>query len=464
MLLTLTTTHRPATDLGYLLHKHPERCFTDQLAFGKVHILYPEATVERCTAALLLEVDPVALVRRSQGEFVLRQYVNDRPYAASSLLSVAIARTLASALGGRSKERPELAQTSIPLQAGIPALPCRGGEELLRRLFEPLGWAVEAERLPLDAPPKMEGEARWRGSHYFTVTLRGQARLAELLEHLYVLIPVLDDDKHYWVGESEVDKLLRRGGNWLASHPERELIIRRYLRHQKHLERTALGRLMTDEPAESEEKQAAEEVRLEKPTRLHDVRLATVCGLLKTAGAHRVLDLGCGEGRLLALLRKDRSFTEIVGVDVAHRALKIAARRLRLDRRPPELGDRLRLLQGSLTYRDRRLEGFDGAAVVEVIEHLDPSRLDAFSQALFACAKPRTVIITTPNADYNVLFPDLAAGRFRHRDHRFEWTREEFRAWVESITERFHYHATFHSIGEEDPQHGAPCQAVVFTQ
>ena len=456
MLLSITSTHRPATDLGYLLHKHPEHRFEKELAFGVGHVFYPVAEEERCTAVLMLEVDPIGLVRRRGHDFALRQYVNDRPYAASSFLSVAIARLLGSALGGRSKERPELAATAIPLEAQVPALPCRGGEPLLRSLFEPLGWTVEARRLTLDSRFPEWGESR-----YFDVTLRGQARLAELLEHLYVLIPVLDDDKHYWVGESEVDKLLRRGGDWLASHPERQLIVRRYLRHQKSLERSALERLVVEDPKDDEQ-EAAEEEALETPIRLHDVRLAMVRDLLRAAGSRRVLDLGCGDGKLLALLKRERDFTEIVGVDVSHRALEVAERRLRLDRHPEQ--QRLKLLNGSLTYRDRRLEGYDGAAVVEVIEHLDPPRLDAFARILFAHTRPRTVVLTTPNAEYNALFEGLPAGQFRHRDHRFEWTRAEFRTWVDHVSETFGYQAELHSIGEENEDHGPPCQAVLFTR
>src|SRR6476659_9411270 len=128
MLLTITTTHQPATDLGYLLHKNPERLHSFELSFGKAHVFYPEAAPDRCTAALLLDVDPVGLVRNRKGPSgeggTLDQYVNDRPYVASSFLSVAIARVLGSALAGRSKGRPELTEVRMPLEAKISVLPC----------------------------------------------------------------------------------------------------------------------------------------------------------------------------------------------------------------------------------------------------------------------------------------------------------------------------------------------------
>lgn len=463
MLLTITTTHEPATDLGYLLYKNPARAQSFDLPFGNAHVFYPEATPERCTAALLLDVDPVGLVRgRKSADAPLEPYVNDRPYVASSFLSVAIARVFGTALSGKSKERPELAETPIPLTARIAVVPCREGEDLLRRLFEPLGYAVEAEGYPLD--PEFP---EWGASRYFTLTLRATTRLADLLRHLYVLVPVLDDAKHYYVGEDEIEKLLRQGEGWLASHPERDLIARRYLRHRMSLTRAALARLtMEEEPdpdAAAEARDAAEQ-EAEERIGLHEQRLGAVVAALRASGARRVVDLGCGEGRLLRILLNDGQFEEILGMDVSVRALEIARERLRLDRLPPGQRQRIRLIHGSLTYRDPRIEGFDAAAVVEVIEHLDPPRLKAFERVLFEFARPRTVVMTTPNREYNEKFERLQAGAFRHRDHRFEWTRSEFAAWAQAVAERFGYAVRFLPVGPEDPVLGAPTQMGVFAR
>ena len=465
MLLTLTTTYSPATDLGYLLHKNPSRVQAFSLAFGQAHVFYPEVGPERCTAALLLEVDPVRLVRRAGGPVgeghALEQYVNDRPYVASSFLSVAIAQVFAQALGGRSKDRPELAATAIPLQARLTVLPCRGGEFLLRRLFEPLGYTVTAQRHPLD-PHFPE----WGESRYFTVSLEATCRLGELLSHLYVLVPVLDDDKHYWVGEEEVDKLLRHGGDWLAAHPERDLIANRYLKHQRRLTRQALAQLLDEDELGSDSGQEAyttDETSMEQPISLNEQRLGAVMAALKQGGAKRILDVGCGEGKLLQTLLYDASFENIVGMDVSYRALEIARERLRLDRLPPMQQERLTLMQGSLIYRDKRLSGYDAAAVVEVIEHLDPPRLVAFERVLFAFARPRLIILTTPNVEYNVKFVGLPAGKLRHKDHRFEWTRPEFRTWAEGVAGRFGYSVRFLPVGPEDVVVGAPTQMGIFT-
>jgi 3' terminal RNA ribose 2'-O-methyltransferase Hen1 len=463
MLLTITTTHRPATDLGYLLHKNPARCQSFDESFGRVHVFYPEASESTCTAALLLDVDPVGLVRGSQsgegGPF--DQYVNDRPYVASSFLSVAIASVFRSALAGRSSERPELAASPLPLRARIAVVPSRGGEVFLRRLFEPLGYAVAAVQHPLNSGEGTEP------SNYFTVELSAEKRLQELLTHLYVLVPVLDDRKHYWVGEDELEKLLRFGAGWLEMHPERDLIADRYLRHRRSLVDEAIARLTAEEALDDEETEAineCEEPSLERTLSLNEQRLATVLAVLKGSDAKRVLDLGCGEGRLLSLLLGERQFEEIVGVDVSYRALEIATRRLRLEQMAPKQRERIRLLHGSLMYRDARLTGFDAAAVVEVVEHLDPPRLAAFERVVFEFARPGTIVLTTPNAEYNVRWETLPAGVFRHRDHRFEWSREEFQSWSRGVGGRHRYAVRFAGIGPEDREVGTPTQLAVFTR
>jgi 3' terminal RNA ribose 2'-O-methyltransferase Hen1 len=462
LLLTITTTHHPATDLGFLLHKNPESVRTIDLAIGRAHVFYPEATAARSSATLLLEVDPVSLVRgrKGSGDASLREYVNDRPYVASSFMSVAIAKLYGSALAGRSAERPELAETPLPLEAHLPVLPCSGGEALLRRLFEPLGYRVSALPIPLD--PRFP---EWGDSRYFDVRLEATTKLRDLLAHLYVLLPVLDDEKHYWVGRDEVEKLLRRGEEWLVGHPERELIVRRYLRHQRGLAREALARLLEEDQGDPDADERAhdrQEEEIEGGLGLRDQRIGAVVATLKAADARRVLDLGCGSGRLIQALLKERQFEEIVGVDVSWFALEAAGRYLKLDRLPPRQRDRIRLIHSSLTYRDRRLTGFDAAAVVEVVEHLDPSRLAAFERGLFREAHPGTVVLTTPNVEYNVRFEGLPVGSLRHRDHRFEWTRGEFQAWAKGVAERSGYQVRFLPVGPEDPDVGPPTQMGVF--
>ncbi|GGV87040.1 3' terminal RNA ribose 2'-O-methyltransferase Hen1 [Streptomyces gelaticus] len=477
MFLTISTTgdeQNPATDLGFLLHKHPDNPFSTKLSYGTAHVFYPEASAERCTAALLLEVDPVALVRRGKGkgrggapDAALAQYVNDRPYAASSLLSVAMSAVFKSALNGVCRARPERAQTAMPLRIEVPALPARGGAELVRKLFGPLGWTrVDAVAVPLD-----EQFPEWGDSRYVRLVLEGELRLADALRQLYVLLPVLDDAKHYWVAPDEVDKLLRAGEGWLAAHPEQKLITSRYLARRRGLTLQAMQQLELVRLAESDDldvesiDNAVDETTdtEEKPVPLAEQRRAAILDALRAAGASRVLDLGCGQGQLVQAMLKDAAFTEIVGVDVSVRALTIASRRLKPERMGERQAARVTLRQGSLTYTDKRLKGYDAAVLSEVVEHLDLPRLPALEYAVFGSARPRTVLVTTPNVEYNVRWETLPAGHVRHGDHRFEWTRAEFRAWAREVAQRHGYGVGFVPVGPDDPEVGPPTQMAVFT-
>ncbi|MFS1302294.1 3' terminal RNA ribose 2'-O-methyltransferase Hen1 [Streptosporangium longisporum] len=502
MLLTISTTVRPATDLGFLLHKHPDRVQEFDRSYGVARVLYPEAGEERCTAALMLEVDPVRLVRsrdRSTADHALGQYVNDRPYVASSLLAVTLADVFRTARTGRCDARPGLAAGPIPLELTLPVLPCRGGPELAHRLFEPLGWRVEARALPLD-----EGFPEWGDSRYVRLVLRGQVRLADALNQLYVLLPVLDDAKHYWVAPDEVDKLIRAGESWLGAHPERGLITRRYLGRRLALTRAAFARLAEigddvedelDPPIEQEPTvppvepavvadpaKAAEPAEPlepkdtlepkdpvepgapspEPPVRrpLNVLRLEAVLAVLERVGASSVIDLGCGSGRLVGALLERPGFTRVTGTDVSSQALAVAARRLRLDRMPERRRERLELFQGSLTYTDDRFAGYDAAVLMEVVEHVDPARLEALERVVFGSARPGHVIVTTPNVEYNVHYASLVGPR--HSDHRFEWTRAEFRAWAAKVCGEYGYRVGFVPVGDDDPLVGPPTQMAVF--
>ena len=490
MLLTITTTHQPATDLGYLLHKNPARLQTVEVSGGQAHVFYPEATAQRCTAALLLDLDPIGLVRGRGGApgegFALEQYVNDRPYVASSFLSVALSKAFSTAMNGTCKDRPALPSQPLPLAVTV-AVVSAPGPDWPRRLFEPLGYEVELEAYTLD--PTVPD---WGDSQYYTLHLRHAGlRLQDVLTHLYVLLPVLDNNKHYYIDQNEADKLLHRGGDWLPRHPERGFITRRYLRYRALYVNPALARLLEGEDEEASTVDPAgprvetAESRLEEntppqtpepeaatrglaaptvlpKTSLHDLRLQQVANEIYQLAPKRVLDLGCGEGKLLRLLLRQAKIEYILGMDVSHQALARAAQRLHLDEMPPRQRARINLIQGSLLYKDERLAGFDAAALVEVIEHLDPSRLAALEAVVFGQARPAHVFVTTPNADYNQLYGSLSAGTFRHADHRFEWSRAEFAAWATAVAERHGYQVRLVSMGEDAAGMGAPSQMAVF--
>ncbi|GAA1526602.1 3' terminal RNA ribose 2'-O-methyltransferase Hen1 [Nocardioides humi] len=464
MLLTISTTHRPATDLGYLLHKHPDRVQEFPQSFGTATVLYPEASEERCTAALVLEVDPVRLARR-QGrkapDFSLAQYVNDRSYAASSLLGVALADVFSTARSGTCKADQALADSAIPLEIRIPVLPCRGGAEIAHRVFGPLGWEVSAEPIVLD-----EAFPEWGDSRYVRLTLTGELRLADALSQLHVLLPVLDESKHYWQGPDEVDKLLRSGGEWLAGHPDRTLITRRYLGRRGGLTRVALARLAElDEAAEESLEPAAEEEVLQPEERrvpLNTQRHRAVLQVLAELEARTVIDLGCGPGQLLERLLKEPGLTKVAGCDVSARSLQYAARRLHVDRMSERQAERLELFQGALTYEDPRFAGYDAAVLMEVVEHVDPPRLEALERVVFGAARPGAVVVTTPNREYNALYEGLTG--MRHPDHRFEWDRAEFAAWCERVATTHGYVVERRGVGEPDETHGTPTQLAIFTR
>jgi 3' terminal RNA ribose 2'-O-methyltransferase Hen1 len=471
VLLTISTTSSPATDLGYLLHKHPGKAQSFGVSVGQAHVFYPEVSAQRCTAALLLEVDAIALVRghkRTAAEgFSLAQYVNDRPYAASSMLAVALARVFKSAMAGRCDARPERAKHPLPLELHLPVVPCRGGPQEATSLFEPLGWTVAATAIALD--PQLPA---WGDSRYVDLRLTGDMRLADALGHLYVMLPVLDGSKHYWVSTDEVDKLLRTAEGWLSGHPARDLILRRYLANQRSLVQSAVSRLaevddtlperLDNAVAVDDDADAADASA--PPARLADARRDAVVAALRSARAARVVDLGCGSGALLKALIADPSFTEVVGVDVSHRALEAAAGRLRFDRMSDSQRARVQLIQSSLTYRDDRLAGYDAVVLMEVIEHVDPPRLPALARTLFSYARPLTVVVTTPNVEYNVRYDGLPAGSMRHRDHRFEWTRAQFRGWSDAVAAAHGYAVRYLPVGDDDPVVGPSTQMAVFSR
>ena len=459
MLLTITALRSDvlddASDLGFLLHKHPDRLQTFDVHGGQAHVFYPESSAERCTAALMLEVDPIALVRgkgRHFDGFSLAQYVNDRPYAASSLLSVAMGKVFRTALSGRCESRQQLADGDLPLTISIPAVP--GGADLVERLFAPLGWDVDAETLPLD-PVVPE----WGDSSYVRLTLTGSQRLAAALNHLYVLLPVLDDAKHYWVSDDEVDKLLRAGAGWLADHPARELISRRYVAHQRAMPDEGRTRL-----ADVDGVVAPQAEPPERPRPLVALRHDAVIAALTDARPTSVVDLGCGSGALIGKLLDIQGIDRVIGTEVSDAALRQAARRLHVDTMTERQADRLSLWLSSLQYQDARLTGLDAAVLMEVIEHIDPERVPAVTANLFGFLRPRRVVVTTPNAEHNVRYEALAGGGMRHPDHRFEWTRTEFAAWATAAGEAYGYTVEHRPVGPVDDEVGPATQLALFTR
>lgn len=464
MILNISTTHFPATDLGYLLHKHPDKFQTLELSVGKAHIFYPEKSNERTSISLLLDIDSIDMVRSARNikndGFAFGHYLNDRPYVASSFMSVAIVKAFSSAINGKCKDKPELVDVKLPFEVTIAVIPApKGGEFLIRKFFEPLGYNVELTRHKLD-----EKFPEWGESKYYTLKLTNTITTKELLSHLYVLIPSLDNDKHYFVTENEIEKLMQKGEGWLKEHPEKEQIIKRYLVNLSSFSRIAFERLSDGEESVEVSSDLIEKTEIQKRKEtLHEKRIKIVADKITQSGAVNVLDLGCGEGKLIRQLIKQKQFTQIVGMDVSYNQLIKAKERLHFDEMSPKQKERINFFQGSLTYKDKRLEGFDAAAVVEVIEHLDLNRLKAFERVLFEFAKPKTIVLTTPNKEFNIMWEKLDVDEMRHDDHRFEWTRKEFAEWANKIGQMYHYQVELLPIGEEVENAGTPSQMAIFT-
>ncbi|MCL2859536.1 MAG: 3' terminal RNA ribose 2'-O-methyltransferase Hen1 [Oscillospiraceae bacterium] len=454
MLLTINYTGQKTQDLGYLLHKNPMRPQEFELGYGKAYVFYPEVSDESTTVALLLDINPIDLARGKIGstDGGLFDYVNDRPYVCSSFMSTAISKVFGTAMSGRSKERQELVDIPLFLTAKIHML-FAPNQSMIPEIFEPLGYSIEVETYLND-----DKFPDWGNSNYVDLTLSGTVRLQDLLNHLYTLIPVFDSKKHYYIANDEIEKLLSHGEGWLKEHPKCEYITSRYLNRRRSLVNKALLQLL-DEPESDEDKTDEKE----KKPNLNQTRLKAVVDEALSSGARTVIDMGCGEGNLTRLLIKEKQFIKVAAFDVSFTSLERAKSKMKVDKLHETIQNKLDLFQGSLTYRDKRFEGFDCACVVEVIEHMDESRLSAFTQILFGFSKPKAVIITTPNAEYNINYENMEENTFRHSDHRFEWDRVQFTNWAEDICEKYGYKVEIKEIGDGDEENGAPTQMGVFT-
>lgn len=447
LILTITTTHKPATDLGYLLVKHPDKCRIVDFPFGKASVFFSEATKEKCTAVVYLDIDPVRLTRHP-GERNLFDYVNDRPYVTSSFMSVALMHLFRTAVGGKCKDKPGLEAQKIPLEINIPIMTCKGGEEVFRKLFEPLGWNVDCKEYDFK-------NYMWGKSKYVKSTIRGDFTVSDAISHLYIMIPVCDGDKHYYVGETEIEKLVRIGGTWLESHPMKRMIIDRYLDYRKSLVSEAEDKLSSDEEILEKYKEKEEK---EHKKSLYDARLDYVIKSLKERNVESIIELGCGEGKVLRAISSHPSLSskKIAGLDVSLRSLSHAKHRLRKT-------ENISLFHGAATYKDGKIKDFDAVLLVEVIEHQEKSALPRLEDVVFGFARPRIVIVTTPNKDYNKNF-GLSDEKLRHRDHRFEFSIEEFDNWCEKIKDKFKYNYEKTTISQNEEEAIGPSFGVVFTR
>lgn len=475
MLLTLSalsTPQAPASNLSFLLHKHPDKLQSFSLPFGQAHLFYPEYSEHQCTLSLLLDVDPINLSRATNPNpnQHLWPYVNDRPYVCSSFMSTTISRVLGTALSGNCKSFPEYTSTPMHLKVSLHNLPVHSGHthhELISKLFSPLGYHIQTQHTGL----LNERFPAWGESPLVDLHLEHSSiTLQELLAHIYVLIPVLDNNKHYFVSTQEVSKLLRHGDSWLHTHPEKTWITQRYLKRQTRLAKLALQELQHHKDEDEDNTPQTKDINQEPHTtiettkNLHQRRLEQVLHtVLSLPSHHRIVDMGCGEGKLLKLLQNEPAIEHIVGIDVSTTSLQRAQRKLRMDELSYKESQRITLHHGSLLYCDDITTNADVITLVEVIEHIEESLLPFAMYHMLGFAKPNHLIITTPNADYNSLFENLSAGHMRHNDHRFEWSRKTFEAWCLTQADTYNYSVSFEPVGDLHPELGAQTQMAVFS-
>ena len=446
MLIAITSRTRPASDLGYALHKHPDRVQQFDVGYGKATVFYPVASEDECTFVMVVEVDPVRLARgpeHTRGGGLVTDYVTDRPYAASSMLAVAIGKVLSTATAGRCEKKPELAAKPMDLEVEISTVR-NLAQDRVRSLFTDLGYKVE-----------IEGKEQDR---YVTVRTRSDRwTLGETLRQIRVLLPAIDGRHHHYVNDEDVAHLLRHGEGWLDSHPQGTWISRRYLARKRSLAEQAVRALEARNESEDEPPWTG-------PTResLQRARIDRVTERLVESGARIVADLGCGEGALVRELAKEPAISKVVGIDISANRIEQAKRRLARQLGPSET-DKTSLLTGAIGVQDARWSDCDAAALVETIEHIDVERLDMVERNVFGREHLRCIIVTTPNREYNHHY-GLEEGQKRHRDHRFEWSREEMREWAQGICQRYGLEASHEGIGEHHPDDGWPTQMAVFTR
>lgn len=458
MLLTISTSQQPVYDLGYLLHKHPDKFQTFELSFGEAYVFYPEVSESKMTVALMVDIDSIEFSNNRKFNWSglsLGQYVNDRAFTCSSLLSVAISKVFGTAMAGNCKEKPDSVNSKKEFEVELSTVSYHGHEFLIDELFKPLGYSVEYTRLEYD-----KSFPQWGQSPFCHLKLKFNGTLQNLLRHLYILLPVLDNNKHYWVQEEEVHKLLSKGRGWLETHPQLALICNRYLKFQSHLIRKFWNELNEFSSKNVKPLKASNHSKVNKEN-LNSLRVQAITNVLRQFKCKRVIDIGCGDGKLIKSLLSIPFFTQIVGMDVSSVELGRAKKKINYSELPEIQLERVKFFQGSLLYKDTRLLGYDALCLIEVLEHIEPDRLKMVENRIFKEINSSLVIVTTPNKEFNVKY-EMKQNEFRHQDHRFEWDRDTFFQWCKKLSHTYDYQVNVSGVGQCDSKLGSPTQMAVF--
>lgn len=443
MQLTIRATGDNVKAISYLVSKNPENLYERNQKGHLVRMFYSKFADKELEMTVFVTPDPLELMQNKSNSFDITHYINDREFAVSSIFCSFIRSALGTALNGQPKE--EYAQWvghEFPFVLELGPVASTLSDQQLKDLFEPMGYQVDIERPEIHYSFQLKESSTVR-----TLTLTGYQTLQNSLRHLFVLIPVIDNYKHYFIDEKEIEKLERYGDGWLEEHPMREMIYRQALRFKEIYS-------LVESP--NTEEKPEEPVR---KVRLNEMRYEKIVETAKLLKPNSIVDFGSGEGKLAVQLGFINGVQEVLAVEPSQAATLKAVKRFE------KVKDRSSFIEpttlwGSLFYYDERLKGKDLIILCEVIEHIDAQRLPKAFDTILNLYAPESLIITTPNQEYNEIY-DME-DHFRHDDHRFEWTRQEFQEWCKARNHLDLYELEFSGIGEENLNQGFPTQMCVF--
>jgi 3' terminal RNA ribose 2'-O-methyltransferase Hen1 len=445
MQLTIKATGNNAEVISYLLAKNPNNLYERRNNGHFVRMFYNKFSHEEVEVTLFVTPDPIGLARNSSETYDITSYINDREFVVSSIFCSFIRSSLGTALNGKPKEEyAAWVDHAFNIEFSFGPVASDLSDQQIIELFNPLGYEVKISYGEANYQMDIKNKSTAR-----FIVLKGLTTLQNGLRQLFVLIPVLDNYKHYYIDEKEIEKIERYGEGWLDTHPQRETIFRRALRF-KELYRSVEKDTGTNQKGKV----------LENKVRLNDLRYEKIVDCINNLNnKESIVDFGSGEGKLSVRLGFVKGVREILAVEPSEYATLKAIKRFE------ELKDKEDFIQptpimGSLFYYDERLKSKDIMVLCEVIEHIDEYRLPKIMATIFREYKPKTLIITTPNKEYNQVY-DMGK-EYRHPDHRFEWTREEFHEWCIGQNPG-NYELTFDGIGEEHQSFGFPTQLCLFT-
>ncbi|MCK1992095.1 3' terminal RNA ribose 2'-O-methyltransferase Hen1 [Peribacillus muralis] len=443
MQLTINASGNNVKAISYLLSKNPNNLYERKHKGHVVRLFYSTFTETEMEATIFVTPDPIELVKNTANSYDITHYINDREFAVSSIFCSLIRSALGTALNGQPKEEhAEWVNHPFSFQFDFGPVVSTLSDNQLRELFEPIGYEVSITRPDIQYSFDMKDRSSTR-----TVSLKGLKTLQEGLRHLFVLIPVIDNYKHYYIDEKEIDKLERYGEGWLDDHPMRDFIYRQSLRFKE------VYSIVENKKPEMKKDDKESKVRL------NDLRYEKIFDTVSQMHPSSVVDFGSGEGKLSVRLGFIEGVKEILAVEPSQSATLKALGRF------DKVKDKEKFvipkpLWGSLFYYDEELKNKDVIILCEVIEHIDEHRLPKVMDTILQDYQPRALILTTPNREYNEVYDMEDA--LRHNDHRFEWTRAEFQQWCTARNHDDSYDLRFEGIGEEHVTQGCPTQMCVF--